>query len=100
MVDALVPLVDADTLVVQSTDFSHYLLQGKASAFDQQTLKGVADGALDAIAALRQPQQTDSVGAMYNQTKLQQLKYGARPLAIANENMQQYFVPRLSQTSS
>ena len=100
MVTALAPLVDDDTLIVQSTDFSHYLPQAQARAFDQQTLNVIASGSLDAIAALRQPQHADSVGALYIQTRLQQLKFGARPLALANENMQQYFAPPLSETTS
>jgi hypothetical protein len=39
----LVPLVDAHTLVVASTDLSHYLPYDQAVAKDQQTLKAVLD---------------------------------------------------------
>jgi AmmeMemoRadiSam system protein B len=42
LVDALAPLVDSKTLVVQSTDFSHYLDHGKARHRDQQTMNTLA----------------------------------------------------------
>ena len=71
MAEALAPLVDSDTLIVESTDFSHYLPQHEARRFDQQTLNMLASGSLDGIAALRQPDHADSVGALYIQTKLQ-----------------------------
>ncbi len=94
---ALEKIVDADTLVVQSTDFSHYRPQHEAKAFDQQTLNVLASGSLDQLAALRQPDHADSVGALYIQAKLQKRLSGAAPLVIASENQQQYadgIVPR------
>lgn len=100
MVDTLAPLVDGDTLVVQSTDFSHYLPHAVARGFDQQTLNVIASGSLDAIAALRQPDHADSVGALYIQTRLQQRLHGAAPLVVANENMQQYAGSFIQETTS
>ncbi len=100
MVDALAPLVDADTLVVQSTDFSHYLPQAVARGFDQQTLNVIASGSLEAITGLRQPEHADSVGALYIQTKLQQRLHGAAALVVANENMQQYATGFVEETTS
>ena len=90
MADALAPLVDRDTLIVESTDFSHYLPQHEARRFDQQTLNILASGSLDGIAALLQPQHADSVGALYIQAKLQKAIFSAAPLVIANENSQRY----------
>ena len=55
LVDALAPLVDSKTLVVQSTDFSHYLDHGKARRRDQQTMNTLALGDPEAVARLRQP---------------------------------------------
>ena len=100
MADALLPLIDKDTLIVESTDFSHYLPQSVARGFDQQTLNIVASGSLDQIAMLRQPDHADSVGALYIQTKLQNLLFGAAPLVIANENMQQYSSGFVQETTS
>lgn len=100
MAAALAPLVDHDTLVVESTDFSHYLPQHEARLLDQQTLNVLASGLLDAIAALEQPQHADSVGALYIQTKLQRALFSAAPLVIANENSQQYANNYAAETTS
>ena len=100
MAAALAPLVDSDTLVVESTDFSHYLPQHEARRFDQQTLNILASGSLDGIAALLQPQHADSVGALYIQTKLQKQLFSAAPLVIANENSQRYSPDYVQETTS
>ena len=100
MADALAPLVDRDTLIVESTDFSHYLPQHEARRFDQQTLNVLASGSLDAIAALLQPQHADSVGALYIQAKLQKAIFSAAPLVIANENSQRYATEYVAETTS
>jgi poly-gamma-glutamate synthesis protein (capsule biosynthesis protein) len=100
MADALAPLVDRDTLIVESTDFSHYLPQHEARRFDQQTLNILASGSLDGIAALLQPQHADSVGALYIQAKLQKAIFSAAPLVIANENSQRYSTGYVAETTS
>lgn len=100
LAEALAPLVDADTLIVESTDFSHFLPQHEARTFDQQTLNVLASQSLDAIAALLQPKHADSVGALYVQTKLQQTLFGAHPLIVANENSQQYSADPVQRTTS
>ena len=50
------------TLIVQSTDFSHYLPQSDAVRRDQEVLNILAAGRIDAVPRLRQPQHTDSRG--------------------------------------
>lgn len=100
LAEALAPLVDADTLVVESTDFSHFLPQHEARRHDQQTLNVLAAGSPDAIAALRQPQHADSVGALYVQAKLQRDRFGAGPLVIANANSQDYETDPVAETTS
>ncbi len=100
LVEALAPLIDDDTLLVESTDFSHYLPQHVARGYDQQTLNVIAAGDADAIAALDQPQHADSVGALYIQMKLQKALFGAAPLVIANENSQQYAAGYTAETTS
>lgn len=100
MAEALAPLVDRETLIVESTDFSHYLPQHEARRFDQQTLNLIAAGSLDQLAGLRQPDHLDSLGALYIQMKLQQKIFGARPLVIANENSQQYDTRPAQETTS
>jgi len=100
LTEALAPLIDADTLVVESTDFSHYLPQHEARRFDQQTLNMLAAGSLEDIAKLDQPDHADSVGALYVQTKLQRQLFGAAPLVIANENSQRFSKTYVERTTS
>lgn len=100
LVEALKPIVDRETLVVESTDFSHYLPQHEARRFDQQTLNILAAGSLDGIAALRQPDHADSVGALYVQTRLQRELFGAAPLVVANENSQAHAAHYVASTTS
>lgn len=100
LAEALKAIVDDQTLIVESTDFSHYLPQHDARRFDQQTLNILAAGSLDGIAALRQPDHADSVGALYIQTKLQRALFGAGPLVIANENSQEHTTDYVERTTS
>ena len=100
LVDALVPLVDSKTLVVQSTDFSHYLDHGKARRRDQQTMNTLALGDPEAVARLRQPEHLDSRAAQFVQMALQRRLHNARPVVIANRNSQAYTRFRQQQTTS
>ncbi|MER8894338.1 AmmeMemoRadiSam system protein B [Mesorhizobium sp. M0676] len=100
LAQALKAIVDKDTLIVESTDFSHYLPQHEARRFDQQTLNMLAAGSLDGIAALRQPDHADSVGALYIQTRLQRELSGAAPLVVANENSQAHSSDYVERTTS
>ncbi|QPC90838.1 AmmeMemoRadiSam system protein B [Mesorhizobium sp. INR15] len=100
LAEALKPILDGDTLIVESTDFSHYLPQHDSRRFDQQSLNMLAAGSLDGIAGLRQPDHADSVGALYIQTKLQRELFGAQPLVVANENSQEHTTDYVDRTTS
>ncbi|MBK8457861.1 MAG: AmmeMemoRadiSam system protein B [Phyllobacteriaceae bacterium] len=100
MADLLAGIVDAETLVLESTDFSHYLPHHEARRRDQQTLNILAARDFDALAKLVQPDHVDSLGALYVQMKLQDAVHGARPLVLANENAQQYVDKPAAETTS
>jgi poly-gamma-glutamate synthesis protein (capsule biosynthesis protein) len=100
MVAALLPLVTQRTLILQSTDFSHYLPLPAAIIRDQETLNVIAAGDLDAVAQLHQPQHLDSRGAQYIQMRLQAERFGAAPVVIANRNMQFYSARPVAETTS
>ncbi|HEU4678791.1 MAG TPA: AmmeMemoRadiSam system protein B, partial [Terrimicrobiaceae bacterium] len=99
LIDALTPLFDAKTLVIQSTDFSHYLSHGKARRCDQQTMNALAVGG-EAIARLRQPEHLDSKAAQFVQMNLQRRAHNASPIVITNQNSQAYTRFRQEQTTS
>ena len=96
----LAPLAGERTLVVQSTDFSHYHPHGRARQFDQHVLNLLAEGDPEKLVRLNQPDHLDSLGAMYVQMKLQREVHGAAPVVLASENQQQHTSARLAETTS
>ena len=100
LADLLRPMIGEKTLIVQSTDFSHYHPHGRARLFDQQTLNLLAEGDLGKLARLNQPDHLDSLGAMQVQMALQRDVYGALPVVLASENQQQHTSAHLAETTS
>ena len=100
LVETLAPLTSEQTLVLQSTDFSHYLPHHVARQRDQETLNVLAAGDLNALAQLRQPDHIDSTGAMYVQMALQARLFDARPVVLANRNSQIYSATKTTETTS
>lgn len=99
MAALLAPFASEGTLVLQSTDFSHFLPHHEARIRDQQTLNVLSAGDLDQIAALSQPGHADSVGALVLQETLQQRR-GASRLVVASENGQEYDARPVAETTS
>ncbi|HMO46811.1 MAG TPA: AmmeMemoRadiSam system protein B [Rubrivivax sp.] len=86
MAAQLAPWVTPRTLIIQSTDFSHYLTQEQARRHDQQMLHVIAAGDLDAMARALQPAHLDSRGGQYIQMRLQAQRFGAQPIVFGNTN--------------
>jgi AmmeMemoRadiSam system protein B len=100
LVAVLAGVVSPSTLVVQSTDFSHYLPLGEAILRDQQTLNVIAAGTPVDIARLSQPSSLDSRGAQYIQLRLQREFFHANPRVLFNSNQQAYVDVPLARTTS
>ena len=100
LVDTLAPLIDSKTLVIQSTDFSHYLDHGKARRRDQQTMNALALNDPEAVTRLRQPAHLDSKAAQFVQMALQRRVHNASPVVIANRNSQAHTRFRQERTTS
>ncbi|MGE5260141.1 MAG: AmmeMemoRadiSam system protein B [Actinomycetota bacterium] len=96
----LKPVITEKTLILQSTDFSHYLPQHEAIQRDQEVLNILAADDVDAVAKLRQPAHLDSRGSQYIQMRLQEEHFHTRPLVIANSNSQSYADEAASRTTS
>jgi len=91
LADALRPFVTADTLVIQSTDFSHYLAQPAAATKDQETLRMLATGDPARVAQLGQPDHLDSKAAQWIQLTLQREVFKvAAPVVADNRNAIRY----------
>jgi AmmeMemoRadiSam system protein B len=86
LVTALTPLVGTSTLIIQSTDFSHYLPAPTARLRDQETLRAITTGCADAIIALDQPDHMDSKAAQWLMTTLQQQCHHAFSTVVDNRN--------------
>ena len=86
LAERLRPWVTLRTLIIQSTDFSHYLPVEQARRRDQQMLNVIAAGDLDAMARAVQPAHLDSRGSQYIQMRLQAQVFGAVPIVFGNTN--------------
>jgi AmmeMemoRadiSam system protein B len=93
-------IVGPTTLVIQSTDFSHYLPLPEAVQRDQETLNVLAAGRPDAIVGLQQPQHTDSRGAQYLQLRIQREVFRARPVVMFNANSRAFSHEEEARTTS
>lgn len=100
LVETLMPLLDDDTIVLQSTDFSHYLPHARARQRDQETLNALAAGDLGQLAGLIQPDHVDSAGALYVHTALQARRHGAAPRVLFNRNQQEGVGRHIEETTS
>lgn len=100
LAQTLAPLLTADTLLLQSTDFSHYLPWPQARRYDQETLRVLSAGNPEAVIDLQQPQHLDSRGAQYLQLRLQRQVHQARPAVTASRNSQEYTAQPLASTTS
>jgi AmmeMemoRadiSam system protein B len=99
MVEILKPLVTPDTLIVQSTDFSHYRPLPDAIARDQESIAAITTGDPESIASLLQPSHMDSKAATYIQLALQREVFDAQPVILANANSADYGADPGSTTS-
>ncbi len=87
------------TLILQSVDYSHYLLHHEARLRDQQVLNLMAAGDLDAMTRLIQPDHIDSIGSHWIVASLM-AGQGRTPVVVASENMQEYHRPVVAETTS
>jgi poly-gamma-glutamate synthesis protein (capsule biosynthesis protein) len=83
-------LIEPGTLIVQSTDYSHYLTHQMAVRRDQETLNVIAADDVNLVAGLLQPDHLDSKGSQYIQMRLQAGVTKARGTVIANRNSAEY----------
>jgi poly-gamma-glutamate synthesis protein (capsule biosynthesis protein) len=94
----LAPLAGPETLILQSTDFSHYLPHHEARLRDQQVLNILAAGDRTALRRLVQPDHVDSLAAL--DLTLQLTAGRAAPLVVANRNQQELTATPLAETTS
>lgn len=96
--DALLQIADDRTLIVQSTDFSHYLPLPTAIRRDQEVLSIIATADPAPVADLIQPDHMDSKAAQFIQTDLQS-RLGSHGVVVGNRNSVEYGTDPRSTTS-
>jgi AmmeMemoRadiSam system protein B len=100
LAESLAPLLGPGTLVVQSTDFSHYLPPKEARRRDQDILRVLSLGDPKGVLALTEPAHLDSRACQYLQLRLQRKVFRAGPTVLANRNSQEYTAAPLVKTTS
>ena len=90
LADTLIPLLTPRTLIIQSTDFSHYLPGDEAAGKDQETLHVLSGDDPKTVSLLGQPEHLDSKAAQYLQLKLQRQVWGAHLSIEANANARDF----------
>jgi AmmeMemoRadiSam system protein B len=89
-----------DTLVIQSTDFSHYLSPQQAKTRDRQTMNVLSYNDPDKLFSLSQPKNIDSIAAQYLQSRLQKEFFHSKLYFVAHKNSQDYSQEKISSSTS
>lgn len=93
------------TLIIESTDFSHYLTPAQAELSDKETLAAINQASSGSktennILSLKQPDNLDSVAALYIQANLQKYFFEAKPQILGHKNSQDYTAEKVSSSTS
>ncbi len=90
----------SSTLIVQSTDFSHYLPKSEADQKDRDTIAVIKSADPAQIMLLHQPNNIDSRGAQYIQTRLQNEIFTSSLEHIKAVNSEEYSTDIVNETTS
>lgn len=89
-VEILSQIVTPRTLIVQSTDYSHFLPPQIAIQRDIETLAMIAANDAARVETLTQPAHMDSKASQYIQMRLQDRLHGAQPVIVAHRDAHDY----------
>ncbi len=90
----------SSTLIVQSTDFSHYLPKPQADQKDLESIAAIKSGDHEQITLLHQPNNIDSRGAQYLQSRLQNELFASSLAHIRAINSEEYSTDTVDETTS
>ncbi len=100
LVEILKKNLTAHTLIVQSTDFSHYLPANIADKRDSETLAVLKKFEPSEIFTLHQPNNLDSTAAQYIQMRLQKEFFHSSLTILNHRNSQAYTREYVEKTTS
>ena len=89
-----------DSLVIQSTDFSHYLTSSQAATYDDASINTLTKEKTEEVLHLRQPENLDSVAALYVQASLQKNFFHHKPTITDHKNSQEYTKENVTASTS
>lgn len=87
-------------LIIQSTDFSHYLTQSQADKMDAETMKAIKSGNPEEILNLTQPDHIDSVASQYLQIRLQKEFFKTHTILVNRTNSANFAGHDVNETTS
>ncbi len=79
-------LINRQTILIVSSDFSHYLSLPQAQQMDAQTQKTIASRNVDAIARLQDPAQSDCPGCLWTLASLASQQQFYHPVVLMHTN--------------
>lgn len=88
------------SLIVQSTDFSHYLAPAQADQRDAETLAVLRQEMPEKILGLRQPDNIDSLAAQYVNARLQADFFHSPLKILDHKNSQDYTAAKVASSTS
>lgn len=100
VIEILEKELPSDSLVVQSTDFSHYLAPAQAAKLDVISQEAIESANPENILKLKQPDNLDSVAALYVQARLQKDFFNSQPEILEHKNSQDYTAADVSSSTS
>ncbi|MEI7620410.1 MAG: AmmeMemoRadiSam system protein B [Candidatus Falkowbacteria bacterium] len=89
-----------DSLIIQSTDFSHYLNPAQANEKDAESIKILEKNSPEGILELNQPDNIDSLAASYVQMSLQKDVFALSLNILGHKNSQDYTQEKVSSSTS
>jgi len=89
-----------DSLIIQSTDFSHYLSPAEAAVEDNESLNLINNGDPAKVFDLGQPANIDSTASLYVQTSLQKDLFKSKAVILEHKNSQDYTTEKVTSSTS
>lgn len=89
-----------NSLVIESTDFSHYLTGSEAEIKDAESISVIESEDAARVLNLNQPSNIDSRAALYVQAVLQKDFFKTSPLILEHKNSQDYTAEKVASSTS
>lgn len=90
----------SNSLIIQSTDFSHYLTPTQAVLEDSESINVINSGDATKALDLGQPANLDSTAALYVQMSLEKYFFKNKPVILEHKNSQYYTTEYVSSSTS